>query len=683
MRERIPQRTARSGTSRRRLWILAGGGAVPALLLGAFGLLSLRHEQDLTLLDARKAAEVQATRLADRLPRALALPSLASQADLAGMERGDTRLEEEPLARLEPGTLARFFSPTHTYPAGQAALPRRAALDPQRLPSPLAKLRAQAIEAELSARIPPPEAAQRWKELLDQSADRPITEWARYRLGRCLVQSGRTTEAVPVLEAVTRAGPAYVGETGLPLDVLALRCLLQAAELDADAAASKTRWLDQYCWRVLIRGQLGDSLLSEWEGPDSERLRKWRQLAHLHERACAAIPEPPSSPKLEWQKEENRSWLRSVQEVPGGTWVVLRPEATVSNVVARVLEAEGLPAGTRARATLLGREITPAVTREGETPPVLAEARLPVSGFPDSSWCVVLTDPESLQERTRWRSRVSALLIALASATSVGAVLLAVQAYERQRQLASLQADFVASVTHELRAPLAAVRLMAEELVDLPLDASRQRAEYHRLILRETQRLGLLIENVLRHARLERGSGTSAFETSEVDLCEVARRSADSLRPCAQERDLRLLTELPTEPVWAEVDAPALQQVIVNLLDNALKHSPTGAAVRVGLAVARAPGHPHEDRPAKPTATLWVIDEGAGIPAEEQERIFESFYRRGTELRRETSGVGLGLALVKRIVEAHQGSVRVQSRPGAGARFTVELPLAETPGVRS
>jgi signal transduction histidine kinase len=136
------------------------------------------------------------------------------------------------------------------------------------------------------------------------------------------------------------------------------------------------------------------------------------------------------------------------------------------------------------------------------------------------------------------------------------------------------------------------------------------------------------------------------------------------MEPLGQEKGITL--NLKLSPVEATVDADAIQQALVNLLDNAIKFSPPGTVVTILLAL-------HDDRRHW---SLSVRDEGPGISKEEHSRIFERFYRPGDELRRETQGTGIGLSLVKSIAEAHRGTVTVESEPGKGSTFTLAFPLS-------
>jgi signal transduction histidine kinase len=195
------------------------------------------------------------------------------------------------------------------------------------------------------------------------------------------------------------------------------------------------------------------------------------------------------------------------------------------------------------------------------------------------------------------------------------------------------------------------------------------------LIKQECRRLSALIENVLDVCRNDQGRKEYVFEPT--DAVALVGETVKSMQPCGLERHVTLAAALPQKSALVRADGPALRQALINLIDNAIKHSPDGAVVTVGLEVEAA--CPSVNQPATalrsgPTWRLWVEDQGEGIPPEEHDRIFERFYRCGSELRRETQGIGLGLAIVKHVAEAHGGKVTVRSAVGAGSRFTMEFP---------
>jgi signal transduction histidine kinase len=231
------------------------------------------------------------------------------------------------------------------------------------------------------------------------------------------------------------------------------------------------------------------------------------------------------------------------------------------------------------------------------------------------------------------------------------------------------KSNFVSAVSHELRAPLASVRLLAEGLARDGLADAAKRQEYGRFLVDETRRLGTLIENVLSLGRLEQGR--RPLEIAPTDVHRLVHETVRRFEPLAAERGLVLEVNdrAGAEPLEAAWDGLAIQQALANLLDNALKHGPEGSHIQVTLE--RSPDT------ASPRIALAVRDQGPGIPEEDHERIFDRFYRRGSELRRETRGVGLGLALVREIAMAHGGRVWVASQPGHGAVFRLELPVGD------
>jgi signal transduction histidine kinase len=300
---------------------------------------------------------------------------------------------------------------------------------------------------------------------------------------------------------------------------------------------------------------------------------------------------------------------------------------------------------------------------------------------------VYLADAPLFYAHQRQRALWYGGLVFAAAVTALVGLLAARSAFHRQLRLSDLKSSFVASVSHELRAPLASVRLLAESLDRGKVGEEAGRKEYFRLIVQECRRLSALIENVLDFSRIDQGRKRYEFELT--DLAALVRQTVGLMQPYAAERQVRLALEVADRPLALVADGKAIQQALVNLIDNAVKHSPPGETVLVALsAVAGAnntpPPAPAAGRPASEPAPenevaagqlfLSVADCGPGIPMAEQECIFEPFYRRGSELRRETPGVGIGLSIVKHIVEAHSGRVRVDSTPGKGSRFTIELP---------
>ena len=226
---------------------------------------------------------------------------------------------------------------------------------------------------------------------------------------------------------------------------------------------------------------------------------------------------------------------------------------------------------------------------------------------------------------------------------------------------------------------------MAESLERGKIQEVHKQNDYFRFIGQECRRLSALIENVLDFSRIEQGR--KQYELEPTDLIALTRQTVNLMETYAAEKQVTLKLDLAnlqpsTCNLELSLDGRAIQQALVNLIDNAIKHSPKGEAITVGLEPPILHPPPSSiDRPASriesPASAicLWVEDHGDGIPAEEQEKIFERFYRRGSELRRETQGVGIGLSIVKHIVEAHGGKVLVASEVGKGSRFTIELPL--------
>jgi two-component system phosphate regulon sensor histidine kinase PhoR len=230
------------------------------------------------------------------------------------------------------------------------------------------------------------------------------------------------------------------------------------------------------------------------------------------------------------------------------------------------------------------------------------------------------------------------------------------------RRLERLRRDFVANVSHELKTPLSVIKVCVETLLDGAADDPEHRDRFLEQIARQGDRLHALILDLLSLARIE--SGAELFDIRDVPLEPVARACVDRHRPRAEARHQTLSVVGPDEPVRAWADEEAIDQILENLLDNALKYTPEGG--RIEVRWARRDG----------TACFEVADTGIGIPAGDLPRIFERFYRVDKARSREMGGTGLGLSIVKHLVQAMHGSVRAASQPDKGTTFTVSLPLA-------
>lgn len=355
-------------------------------------------------------------------------------------------------------------------------------------------------------------------------------------------------------------------------------------------------------------------------------------------------------------------------------WFV--PWSVVDAIFDRALAANKflIPAYARPALTIEGKTWSPAaypVAPEQTLLGAVSQKAGPVMtiGAANFELRLYLTSREQMLSGERRRLRLFAGLVLGALLAALAGLLAAQRAFRRQLQLNELKSNFVSSVSHELRAPIASVRLMAENLERGKIHEPQKQNEYFRFIVQECRRLSALIENVLDFSRIEQGRKQYEFEPT--DLVALAQTTVRLLEPYAAEKGVRLQWEPPAADgrltvTGLTVDGRAIQQALVNLIDNAIKHSARDQVVTVGLAIRGAPVK---------TAGLFVADNGPGIPRAEQEKIFERFYRLGSELRRETQGVGIGLSVVKHIVTAHKGRVKVDSEPGRGSRFTMELPL--------
>ncbi len=229
-----------------------------------------------------------------------------------------------------------------------------------------------------------------------------------------------------------------------------------------------------------------------------------------------------------------------------------------------------------------------------------------------------------------------------------------------QVRLARKKDDFISAVSHELRTPLTSIRMYAEMLENKWVKSQDKAAEYYRNMRQESERLSRLVENVLDFSRIQRGRKKYAFNVGDINEC-VARVVA-MMAPYAAEKGFSIKTE-PGEIAPSAFDNDAVTQIVVNLLDNAIKYA-RNADDRAIMVRTRSDG---------PFVLIEVEDRGPGVPVRQRKKIFDAFYRAEAEATRETTGTGLGLALVKKFAEAHNGFVEIINVRPTGAIFRVGL----------
>jgi two-component system phosphate regulon sensor histidine kinase PhoR len=226
------------------------------------------------------------------------------------------------------------------------------------------------------------------------------------------------------------------------------------------------------------------------------------------------------------------------------------------------------------------------------------------------------------------------------------------------RQLESMRRDFVANVSHELKTPLTSIKGFVETILDGALDDRETTKKFLTIIYQEAERLNHLIHDLLDISKLE--SGQMDVKQKPIKIAPLVDDILASLENQLNEKNITLIKEFKSKTIPGDEDL--IQEVIINLLDNAIKYTPNGGIVRVGT------------EQTKTGVSFYVADTGIGIPKESLPRLFERFYRVDKGRSREMGGTGLGLAIVKHIIERHGGKINVASEFGKGSRFSFVIP---------
>ncbi len=313
------------------------------------------------------------------------------------------------------------------------------------------------------------------------------------------------------------------------------------------------------------------------------------------------------------------------------------------------------------------------IVLDGQDQPVVTSQNAPsntlilktnfAGNFPDWTLEFYYEEPHLFESFLTSRRSIYFYMFLLIGGILIFGLVLTVRAVSHELELARMKSDFVSTVSHEFKSPLTSIRQMAEMLQSGRVPSEERRKKYYDILLEQSERLSLLTENVLSFAKMEEGRDEFDFEL--VDIVKLLKDLVSTIQDRIRHEGFEIRMELENSLPSLKADSAAISQAITNLIDNAIKYS--GGAKKIIVSVYKG----------DQCLDIAVKDFGVGIKKEEIDRVFDRFYRGGDELIRTIKGSGLGLTLVKQIVEAHHGSVQVESELEQGSTFSIRLPLQE------
>jgi signal transduction histidine kinase len=690
---------------RRRIVLLFALGIVlPSVLLGFLAFRGIQNDRALIekeRLDANRRIADRVTSRVDEKINAVEtdLAAYAADASAPALQQLEAQhpLVEEIFVFRQQGTI--------DYPAGKLLyLPDNGG--PSVSPSlpPSAKLmEAQQLEFEEKNY---PKALAAYRQALNPAGD-PRTEGEILNaVARVQKKSGLLREAAATYENISRDYGGVIISDGIPLGLAARLELAIVLRNLKDSAGSVSTLLELY--KSLLRAEwpleeaqfdffsartknvLEEFLAGARSGFDLDAFRhglerlqiEEKQIREKTERAIAF--QAGAVPELEAKLADNgkgarESTVRLAMNTGGYSYLVSMPKPETEDPERGlenwgfILDAEKLRENILLP-TLLNyvssKDISWAVKdRDGRR--ILASSRPPtgsvtvqrdfISHFPDWTLEIFQQPPDLLRTFLGLRRGIYSYMFLLIGGILVFGLALTIRTVSHELELAKMKSDLVSTISHEFKSPLAAIRQLAEMLHSGRLPSEERRQKYYDILLEQSERLSLLIDNVLNLARIEEGRKEFFFQ--EADLGALVQQVVSSMREQVGHEGFEIDFENNQGSVTAQVDREAMSQALANLLDNAVKYSGDSRKVVVRLSV--------EDE----HAVISVRDYGIGIREDELEKVFERFYRCGDELTRTVRGTGLGLSLVKEIVAAHKGSVHVESQPGKGSTFSIRIPL--------
>jgi signal transduction histidine kinase len=491
-----------------------------------------------------------------------------------------------------------------------------------------------------------------------ETADPHVRAEALVRLGRTLRHARKWREALNAYGSLERMGATPVA--GMPAELVAraARCSTHKESGDGAGARREARAL----WTELTGGKWSiakatlETYITELKALDPELVLPagWEERMALSQAAEWAFGQQASKGRagllldgqvasVSWERQGGAWRARLVGPT---TWraVWSRLESD-SGIVLRLLDAEGR-----------------VIHANGSPGGQAAFRAAAVTGLPWNLTAAAAANEVSTGAWTPRRRLLSGGLAVFGLVLGLGSLLI-VRAISREFAVARLQSDFVSAVSHEFRTPLTSIRQLTEMLARGRMESEEHKQRAYELMLGQSDRLGRLVESLLDFGRMQ--AREYKFRSDRLETADFARSVTEEFQETVRSRGYAIEFAPRADCAWIRGDREALAGALWNLLDNAVKYSPVEKQVEVSIASANG------------KVEVRVRDRGDGIAREDLKRVFGKFYRGANAKKQGTKGTGIGLAMVKEIVEAHGGTVRVRSEVGQGSEFTMVLPCQE------
>ena len=280
-----------------------------------------------------------------------------------------------------------------------------------------------------------------------------------------------------------------------------------------------------------------------------------------------------------------------------------------------------------------------------------------------NTYLAIHSSGESFAELIRKRSQNNLYILFFSVLTLLIGAFIMIRNIRNALKVAQLKSDFVSNVSHEIRTPLSLIRMYAETLMLGRLPSDEKKQHYYEVIHHESGRLAYLVNNILDFSRIEANRKT--YNLVETDMNNLVQGLYKNYSYSFNEKGVQSKLLLSPKEILIKVDAQAFEEALSNLIENAIKYSDKNKSIEVATSMDSSFAYCH------------VKDNGMGISKANQSKVFDKFYRVEDALTQKTKGTGLGLNIVKHIMESHQGSVSVTSKPNQGSTFTLQLPLAK------